>query len=154
MLLTVKCGCNFFFIYFLYVFMQLFLSSGSCFIPSPECWWHGHTHMEMSCWGGKWKKRKKNRSGSVGSQMKEQLIGIRTVWSTQHGYLRSVHTHKHARCKATGTHSKGLHAVCMPNMMENYCLPVIEDTTQQIHRTTHAHKENAGRTHRHDSADT
>lgn len=37
------------------------------------------------------KKRKNYRDGSVGSRMKEPLIGTHTMQSTQHRELRSAH---------------------------------------------------------------
>lgn len=133
----------------MYVFMQLFLSPGNCFIQSPEYWWHGHTRVEMSCWGKGCKKKKNKRRKKTNTHERLSRISDegaadwharRAVYSTR---VLEEHTHTHARmhtyCKPTGAHSKGLHAVCMLNMMGNYCSSVIEDTSTQTNAQVYTH---------------
>lgn len=118
----------FFFIYFVSSmdFTRLFLSSGNRFYLVFRS--AGDTARLVRRRPAEGKSEKTQS----GSQMREQLIGRRTVRYTQRGCLRSTRTY----CKPHRRTLRGTARCVYAEHGGKYYLSVIEDSAQQMHRST------------------
>lgn len=119
---------GFFFIYFVSSmdFTRLFLSSGNRFYLVFRS--AGDTARLVRRRPAEGKSEKTQS----GSQMREQLIGRRTVRYTQRGCLRSTRTY----CKPHRRTLRGTARCVYAEHGGKYYLSVIEDSAQQMHRST------------------